>query len=558
MKINGLSRSIPMIMCGSVLLAGLTANGTVIQTKNWTRTTDPVVVTIADVPSVLGQSIAEYYLWTVTDGVWEQVVFQVDEMALNPGWEGYTPNPFYNYFIWDDIDNGPDALAGDGLFSEHDELVFMADALGDQVTADDWPATVPVTWARIELAFTDPMYPTDQGWVYLFHDDTSPAWTTSDWVDWVDTIGMEKTVDAHGYRVAYIGSGPDDWTHSPTLDHLSISAANGGDEIDLLDAHKNTANIRVYIFNLPFCQSDTAIETYFEDELTYRPHWVWGVKDGPVRVIRQYRMRGQVNGSQWGYHPYYTAKSYKYSMHVNERFYINTSMPWNWGETSFDHEETALPLTYRDETGNTGIIDGINTNDTVIPGDVPDWVLVTSVHGSYHVSMDVTSVQATSTTSVWNDDGPSATEAGTCQNANGRFGDFGYRWTAPVLQQNTWLNWYFTFLPNTVPDTAAMGDELYDRATAAIPPPAVQEQPFVMPSPTPTPECIHHGDVDFNGSLSATDAQIAFCITMGLVIPTYQESCAADCDGSGSITAADAQQIFLTVIGAASGCVDPM
>ncbi|MBN1297338.1 SUMF1/EgtB/PvdO family nonheme iron enzyme [bacterium] len=74
---------------------------------------------------------------------------------------------------------------------------------------------------------------------------------------------------------------------------------------------------------------------------------------------------------------------------------------------------------------------------------------------------------------------------------------------------------------------------------------------------TPTPECLNTGDVNFSGTITASDAQLAFLITLGTVIPTYEEACASDCNGSGSVTAADAQAIFLTVLGSGT-CVDPI
>ena len=75
--------------------------------------------------------------------------------------------------------------------------------------------------------------------------------------------------------------------------------------------------------------------------------------------------------------------------------------------------------------------------------------------------------------------------------------------------------------------------------------------------PTPTPSCIHHGDVNFSGSLTAGDAQLAFQIVLAFYIPTYEEECAADCDANGSVTAGDAQGIFLAVLSMGT-CTDPL
>ena len=67
--------------------------------------------------------------------------------------------------------------------------------------------------------------------------------------------------------------------------------------------------------------------------------------------------------------------------------------------------------------------------------------------------------------------------------------------------------------------------------------------------------CLHHGDVNFNGSVTSRDAQSAFWIALGMVTPTPSEECAADCNGDGSVTQADAQQIFGTIFGGPV-CID--
>jgi len=66
---------------------------------------------------------------------------------------------------------------------------------------------------------------------------------------------------------------------------------------------------------------------------------------------------------------------------------------------------------------------------------------------------------------------------------------------------------------------------------------------------TPTSTCHHHGDVDFNGIISAGDAQQAFLIALGAISATYEQECAADCNGDGNVTAGDAQEIFAAVVG---------
>ncbi len=80
--------------------------------------------------------------------------------------------------------------------------------------------------------------------------------------------------------------------------------------------------------------------------------------------------------------------------------------------------------------------------------------------------------------------------------------------------------------------------------------------PTATPTPTNTPQCIHSGDVNFDGTLTAGDAQLAFNITMGTYTPSPEEACAADCNGDETVTAGDAQQIFGCAFG--GSCADPL
>ncbi len=68
--------------------------------------------------------------------------------------------------------------------------------------------------------------------------------------------------------------------------------------------------------------------------------------------------------------------------------------------------------------------------------------------------------------------------------------------------------------------------------------------------------CYHHGDVNFDGSITAGDAQMAFNIVLSVITPTLAEECAADCNADGDVTAGDAQQIFGVVFGGT--CEDPL
>nr|HPQ40398.1 hypothetical protein [bacterium] len=74
----------------------------------------------------------------------------------------------------------------------------------------------------------------------------------------------------------------------------------------------------------------------------------------------------------------------------------------------------------------------------------------------------------------------------------------------------------------------------------------------------PSGECINHGDVTLDGSITAGDAQLAFLIALGSYSPSFVEECAADCNADGGVTAGDAQGIFLVALGSSPSCADPL
>lgn len=61
--------------------------------------------------------------------------------------------------------------------------------------------------------------------------------------------------------------------------------------------------------------------------------------------------------------------------------------------------------------------------------------------------------------------------------------------------------------------------------------------------------CIHAGDVDLNGHISADDSQRAFMIVLGMISPTAEAFCQADCNADELVTSADAQIIFQMILG---------
>ncbi len=110
-------------------------------------------------------------------------------------------------------------------------------------------------------------------------------------------------------------------------------------------------------------------------------------------------------------------------------------------------------------------------------------------------------------------------------------------------------NLYLTGMTNS-PDLPVSGDAFMPGFTGG-------NDAFVARlDPSLRAECPRSGDVNGDGRVTATDAQVALLVVLGLVTPTAEERCAADCDGRCPISAADAQAIFGVALGVYEGCVD--
>lgn len=118
------------------------------------RVSEPVVVAGSELGHFANLPIGRVGVWRLTGQVWERITSQVDQRDDG---DSFVP-------------------VEDGNFLDgNDELVFMADQLGDPRPGDDsWPPGVSRSLSPAEIAVTDPLRPTYVGYAYVFD---SPAAT---------------------------------------------------------------------------------------------------------------------------------------------------------------------------------------------------------------------------------------------------------------------------------------------------------------------------------------------------------------------------------------------
>ncbi len=253
------------------------------------RELDPVVLTGADVPGLLGLSPDRVVAFRFVYGTWVQLPVQVDERALvdfgtikHMSRTGTEALQYSDSATW----TGPDA---DPTVDVDDEIVFMArDAFGQAHDIDDGTTTYTlsapphvVAGSGVEVEIADPRGDDERSWVYLFESDgTLASDAGTEYVDYEFDLlsGDYKST----YRIggggnpeasevttpAYSSHFPDRWI----MDEIRVRR-NGATGADILDQHKTG-----------FAGSSARTEATF----SAGSGAFIANKSGPVRAIRSY------------------------------------------------------------------------------------------------------------------------------------------------------------------------------------------------------------------------------------------------------------------------------
>jgi len=246
------------------------------------RPADPVVLTGADVPSLLGMAPGSLVAFAF-DGAWTQIPVQVDERAVINFTQVYNGSTTYGSFSRLDYTDagtftGPDP---DTTLDADDEIVFMVKDAGEACPAyAAAPAGVAGDTA-VQVTLTDPVDGA-AGVVYLFASDggLDPGAGKS-YVDYAFSL------NAGEYKANYkisAGPNPEDslittdfyerhFSDRWKLDGLRVFAGDATG-VDILDRHKN-------LFAPGICERSE--DTFSAAEGAFIIN-----KSGPVRALRGY------------------------------------------------------------------------------------------------------------------------------------------------------------------------------------------------------------------------------------------------------------------------------
>jgi hypothetical protein len=309
----------------------------------WTRTREPVIVSGDQFPQFAGVALDDLFVYAYSGGSWSLIPFQFDE--VNASGE-YTVE--------------------DGLLDANDELVLMAMDLGDQADLQEWIADADSqTHPRYQLQVTNPLEPSEEGWIYVYRSATLAPSPPAGYVDW--DAGNNQIV-ASTY---ILGFAPQD--------HFGVTSLElNGSGVDALDRNKIRLDVTCWVGPIP-------VEITLTEEDLPQSDPTPDI-DGLVRVGG-----GSTDSSTWAYHSLYHVRG-AVNLASLDPPDICTSIDINWLRFSSDWlDPTATgmaPMTYYDSNTPGGVpVDGIP--DAVPQTPLTGWYQTSGALGSTVQVVDV-------------------------------------------------------------------------------------------------------------------------------------------------------------------------
>jgi hypothetical protein len=385
------SRPLPAIFAAALFLSALAAGVSGAATLD--RAADPVVLTGADVPALLGVAAGDIVAFRYESG-WVQIPVQVDERAvvdfadiynhLGGVTETVTAPQYTDAGTYTGADPDP-------TLDANDEIVFMAADAGDPLPLATEPAGV-VPGSGVQIDISDPL-DAGAGTVYLF--ERSGGLDPGAGANYADyQFDLLAGIYPDDYDIAN-GPNPENSTVTTATYTLHLSDRWIVDEMHVLAGSATGVDIldrRKHLFGPGVCQRSE--DTFANGEGAFVVN-----KNGPVRGLRS------VLGANSG--PLTQETLYFYAQ--REDVVTDLRVHAIPGVMDFfDYSPAAIGMTYRNSLNTGGVpIDGVP--DSVTAG-LPDWELVTGAQGSLIMVGRMDTDAAITLTSFYEDDNSSPTK----------------------------------------------------------------------------------------------------------------------------------------------------
>lgn len=406
------------------------------QQKTLKRRYVPIIRPVAGTP-LLGLTIKDWhaYKYDVQNDSWSLVPWQVDERSDDGK---YNKKEFI-----------------DGVIGQNDEILFMPGDLGDRAPQTAWPDDAQSRqYRRIELAFADSLDTNQQGWIYLFRND-SPDSVAAGYFQYIAAPADVPAADTVKSRVYRIGHNADGW-----IDYAAMALAPAKDFVDRLKLRLSGTSALPDIGT--YAVSEDMIKAK-DDPVTFHPGNIRAFHDERASLFLPFGGPPLDADYQMQYFPY----SFRITL---DNFSLNRALLVVMGvnnlRPSLDLNENAVGMKFYSNKNRSGIdIDGVPDNPDISLDETfgLQWAMATGDAGSILIIQELPNVENSTKTLYYRDDKNGGTNDATTDTGDMRsYGDMGLqvRANGPALETDNIslkYNTYFIDQPNL---DASFGDKL--------------------------------------------------------------------------------------------------
>jgi len=275
------------------------------------RTPDPVIVRADKLEALIGKPPRDLRAFALRHGSWVPIPFQVDERMEVPAYKSWTTRVEILTYAFD---YGPKAEPDpDSMLDNNDEVVFMAFSAGGRASGGQGPPGSE-TCEEIEITARDG----SKGYVYVCSMFAPGPLSETRFV----ALHGEDRLEGLSYDLGYIEGNP------VNFDRLQTKL-DGKLRPDVVDRFKLKVDVEIGlgIAGYPLTDDDYV-------------HFVRGVKEGPVRVIKEFETVLETwGGAQFRSYNHV----YFYPYHIE--YDMKARGAANWGKTfNMSHLIMAIDL----------------------------------------------------------------------------------------------------------------------------------------------------------------------------------------------------------------------
>jgi hypothetical protein len=331
-----------------ILFIGTNANSQVLETKSLPeeRNYEIVIVKGISIPIFDGVPVDQLYLYAFYNNEgWKPIPFQIDES-----------DPTY-------------ADPPDNKFDSNDELLFLAQDLGDKVTLGNWIDNEDAkSNKRIEIEIVDPIDENNKGWCYFYKSATLTESDKSD-IKYLTYDAVNDSVVGRYYHAGY----GNNWFPR----NISITAEGQGNGKDFYDRTK----FRIRAIPFP------GIDLFLNENhllLSSKEYLI----EGPIRIQRRDTLK--FNIPDFEFSATFTRKFSPYFTNFHGKVELQAQWLFKVLRMSYDLSPDIAGAKFfsgdSNRVKNTNItVDGSSDKSSINLGlqkNSPNWTMVTGQFGT--------------------------------------------------------------------------------------------------------------------------------------------------------------------------------